>query len=80
MKGSLRATTLQLATYHSVHNSALNNSPGPINVDDTMPYIDPEFDAPQIPDRERYEGTQVDDNVLAGMFFSPRSSKSESWS
>ncbi|KAJ9633734.1 hypothetical protein H2204_006731 [Knufia peltigerae] len=32
-----------------------------------MPYIDPEFDAPQIPDRERYEGTQVDDNVLAAL-------------
>jgi hypothetical protein len=31
-----------------------------------MVYIDPEFEVPTIPEDERYEGTEVDPNVLAG--------------
>jgi protein-ribulosamine 3-kinase len=28
-----------------------------------MPYVDPEFTVPTIPEDERYEGTELDDNV-----------------
>ena len=31
-----------------------------------MAYVDPEFVVPTIPDDEKYEGTEVDPNVLAG--------------
>ena len=31
-----------------------------------MVFVDPEFEVPTIPDDERYEGTEVDPNVLAG--------------
>ena len=39
-----------------------------------MPWVDPEFEVPGIPEEERYEGTEVDENVLKGkknnMFYS----------
>jgi hypothetical protein len=28
-----------------------------------MPYVDPEFTVPTIPEDEKYEGTELDDNV-----------------
>jgi hypothetical protein len=31
-----------------------------------MPYVDPEFTVPTIPQDEKYEGTEVDDNVRKG--------------
>jgi hypothetical protein len=31
-----------------------------------MPYVDPEFVVPIIPEDEMYEGTEVDKNVLGG--------------
>jgi hypothetical protein len=36
----------------------------------TMVWIDPEFMAPTVPDDEKYEGTEVDANVLQGWFTS----------
>ena len=33
-----------------------------------MPYVDPEFVVPTIPEDEMYEGTEVDENVLAGRY------------
>lgn len=32
-----------------------------------MVYVDPEFEVPSIPEDERYEGIEVDENVLQGM-------------
>ena len=32
-----------------------------------MPYVDPEFTVPTIPDDEKYEGTEVDDNLRKGI-------------
>jgi hypothetical protein len=34
---------------------------------DTMVWIDPEFEAPTIPEDEKYEGTELDANILKGM-------------
>ena len=31
-----------------------------------MPYVDPEFVVPTIPEDEMYEGTELDNNVLDG--------------
>ena len=31
-----------------------------------MPFVDPEFTVPTIPEDEKYEGTEVDDNVRKG--------------
>lgn len=31
-----------------------------------MPYVDPEFDVPTVPEDEKYEGTEVDQNVFNG--------------
>ena len=31
-----------------------------------MVWVDPEFDAPTIPENEKYEGAEVDANVLKG--------------
>lgn len=31
-----------------------------------MPFVDPEFTVPTIPDDEKYEGTEVDENVKKG--------------
>ena len=31
-----------------------------------MVWIDPEFEAPTVPEDEKYEGTEVDANILKG--------------
>lgn len=28
-----------------------------------MPYVDPEFTVPTVPEEEKYEGTEIDDNL-----------------
>jgi hypothetical protein len=33
-----------------------------------MPYVDPEFTVPTIPEDEKYEGTEIDDNLRKGTF------------
>lgn len=32
-----------------------------------MPYVDPEFTVPTVPEDEKYEGTELDDNVKKSM-------------
>lgn len=31
-----------------------------------MVLIDPEFEVPGVPDEDKYEGTELDQNILAG--------------
>jgi hypothetical protein len=38
-----------------------------------MVYVDPEFEVPTIPEDAKYEGVEVDTNVLAGTFHLLRS-------
>lgn len=33
-----------------------------------MPYVDPEFVVPTVPEDEMYEGTEIDKNVLGGKY------------
>lgn len=42
-----------------------------IHQPETMVWIDPEFEAPTIPEDEKYEGTEVDANVLKGCELGP---------
>ena len=32
-----------------------------------MPYVDPEFVVPTIPEDEKYEGTELDNNIRKGI-------------
>lgn len=32
-----------------------------------MPYVDPEFTVPTVPEDEKYEGTDIDDNLRKGL-------------
>jgi hypothetical protein len=37
-----------------------------------MVYVDPEFEVPTVPDDEKYEGTELDSNVLDGKFIAKK--------